>query len=371
VSRQGWVNGLHYAPNALAPRDAGLDALRAAADLVRVGLAGSLRDYRLVARDGREVPLSSIDYNGQPAGYVAQPGDVVNYVENHDNQTLYDVNVFKLPRDTSPEDRARVQALALATVTFSQGIAYFHAGGEILRSKSMDRNSFDSGDWFNRVDWSGRENAFGSGLPPASDNQRSWPLMRPLLADPSLRPQRAPALPGRRAFAVGFAAGRPAGWRRLSGCALRGGALRAQRRPAHADRDPARGSRPRLAPAPGARRGHRRPPARAGALRHRQRDLQRAAAHCGGVGAERRRAVNAGPRAPATVLHVQVKPNARAARLEQDADGGRCAHLASPPVDGKANAELIGQVAERFGVPKSRVRIARGAGSRYKRVEIG
>ena len=191
VSRQGWVNGLHYAPNALAPRDAGLDALRAAADLVRVGLAGSLRDYRLVARDGREVPLSSIDYNGQPAGYVAQPGDVVNYVENHDNQTLYDVNVFKLPRDTSPEDRARVQALALATVTFSQGIAYFHAGGEILRSKSMDRNSFDSGDWFNRVDWSGRENAFGSGLPPASDNQRSWPLMRPLLADPSLRPRPA------------------------------------------------------------------------------------------------------------------------------------------------------------------------------------
>ncbi|MCE3003087.1 MAG: DUF167 domain-containing protein [Xanthomonadaceae bacterium] len=81
--------------------------------------------------------------------------------------------------------------------------------------------------------------------------------------------------------------------------------------------------------------------------------------------------MNAGPRAPATVLHVQVKPNARAARLEQDADGGRCAHLASPPVDGKANAELIGLVAERFGVPKSRVRIARGAGSRYKRVEIG
>jgi pullulanase-type alpha-1,6-glucosidase len=189
VSRQGWVNGLHYAPNALAPKEAGIDALRAAADLVRVGLAGSLRDYRIVARDGREVPLSAIDYNGQPAGYVAQPGEVVNYVENHDNQTLYDVNVFKLPRDTSPEDRARVQALALATVAFSQGIAYFHAGGEILRSKSMDRNSFDSGDWFNRVDWSGQESAFGSGLPPASDNERSWPLMRPLLADPSLRPQ--------------------------------------------------------------------------------------------------------------------------------------------------------------------------------------
>jgi len=48
-----------------------------------------------------------------------------------------------------------------------------------------------------------------------------------------------------------------------------------------------------------------------------------------------------------------------------------CTCRSSRTVDGKANAELIGLVAERFGVPKSRVRIARGAGSRYKRVEIG
>jgi pullulanase/glycogen debranching enzyme len=152
------------------------------------------------AQDGREVPLSAIDYNGQPAGYVAQPGEVVNYVENHDNQTLYDVLAFKLPRDTTADDRARVQALALATVAFSQGIAYFHAGGEILRSKSMDRNSYDSGDWFNRVDWSGQDTAFGSGLPPAPDNERSWPLMRPLLADPALRPQPAQIAWTRGAF---------------------------------------------------------------------------------------------------------------------------------------------------------------------------
>ncbi len=200
VSRQGWASGLHYAPNAMAPREAGIDALRRAADLVRVGLAGSLRDYRMPAQDGREVPLSAIDYNGQPAGYVAQPGEVVNYVENHDNQTLYDVLAFKLPRDTTAADRARVQALALATVAFSQGIAYFHAGGEILRSKSMDRNSYDSGDWFNRVDWSGQDTAFGSGLPPAPDNERSWPLMRPLLADPALRPQPAQIAWTRGAF---------------------------------------------------------------------------------------------------------------------------------------------------------------------------
>lgn len=80
--------------------------------------------------------------------------------------------------------------------------------------------------------------------------------------------------------------------------------------------------------------------------------------------------MSAASRAPATVLHVQVKPNARVSLLEQDADGAWRASLKSPPVDGKANAELVALVAERFGVPKSRVRIARGAGARHKRVEI-
>jgi pullulanase/glycogen debranching enzyme len=53
---------------------------------------------------------------------------VVNYVENHDNQTLFDINAFKLPHGTSTEDRARVQMLGAAINAFSQGVAYFHAG---------------------------------------------------------------------------------------------------------------------------------------------------------------------------------------------------------------------------------------------------
>ena len=186
---QGYANGLHYAPNG---RHAGTrDDLLHAADLVRVGLAGTLRDYRMVDRTGVEVPLSAIDYKGQPAGYAARPGEVVNYVENHDNQTLFDINVFKLPQGTSPRERARVQLLALALNAFSQGTAYFHAGGELLRSKSLDRNSFDSGDWFNRIDWSGQDNHYATGLPRAADNGQEWNLMRPLLQDASIDP--APA----------------------------------------------------------------------------------------------------------------------------------------------------------------------------------
>ncbi len=201
VSVQGYVNGLHYDRNAAAPADTSATDLMRAADLVRVGLAGSLRDFRLATFDGREVPLEQIPYGGgQPAGYVTSPGEVVNYVENHDNQTLYDLNAFKLPLGTPTTERARVQILAVALNAFSQGIAYFHAGMELLRSKSMDRNSFDSGDWFNRIDWTGQDNFFGTGLPPARVNEPSWPLMRPRLADPRLDPSRADIAWSRGAF---------------------------------------------------------------------------------------------------------------------------------------------------------------------------
>ena len=185
VRHQGYINGLYYDPNALG--DATRTELLAATDLVRVGLAGSIASYRLQTQDGPMRPLSSIDYAHQPAGYAQEPGEVVNYVENHDNQTLWDANAFKLPQATSSAQRARVQMLGFALTALSQGVAYFHAGVDILRSKSLDRNSFDSGDWFNRVDWTYQTNHFGSGLPPAADNATSWPLMAPLLADPALR----------------------------------------------------------------------------------------------------------------------------------------------------------------------------------------
>jgi len=196
---QGFVNGLSYDDNASGGGKTRADLVRAG-DLVKVGLAGSLRDYPLVTGDDRAVTLSQIDYNGQPAGYVSAPAEVVNYVENHDNQTLFDNNVYKLPNNTSTADRARVQLLAAALDAFSQGIAYFHAGVDTLRSKSMDRNSFNSGDWFNRLDWSYRDNNFGEGAPLASDNASDYPTLEPLLATPGIAPTPADLAFTRDAF---------------------------------------------------------------------------------------------------------------------------------------------------------------------------
>jgi len=179
ASARGWLHG--------PQGDARIDGLLA--DGVRVALAGTLRSYRMTDAAGAERALADIPYGGnQPAGFASQPAETVNYVENHDNHTLFDINAQRLPANTSREDRARVQTLGAAVVAFSQGVAYFHAGQDILRSKSGDRNSYDSGDWFNRLDFTDQDNGWGAGLPPADDNRADWPLWRPLLANDRIKP---------------------------------------------------------------------------------------------------------------------------------------------------------------------------------------
>ncbi|MBX3604019.1 MAG: DUF3372 domain-containing protein [Piscinibacter sp.] len=187
VRNQGLINGLWYDDNGSGAGKSRTD-LMWSADLVKVGLAGSVRDFTLTTHWDALLRLDQLDYNGQPAGYVSGPDEVVNYVENHDNQTLFDIDAYKLPIATSTEDRARVQMLGAAINAFSQGIAYFHAGIDTLRSKSMDRNSYNSGDWFNRLDWSYRDNNFGVGAPPQGDNGDNWFLIKPRLANPALKP---------------------------------------------------------------------------------------------------------------------------------------------------------------------------------------
>ena len=84
-----------------------------------------------------------------------------------------------------------MNTLALSTTAFGQGVSFWHAGTENLRSKSLDRNSYDSGDWFNVLDHTGTTNGFARGLPPERDNRDKYPYMKPLLADPALNPQPA------------------------------------------------------------------------------------------------------------------------------------------------------------------------------------
>jgi uncharacterized protein (TIGR00251 family) len=70
------------------------------------------------------------------------------------------------------------------------------------------------------------------------------------------------------------------------------------------------------------------------------------------------------------VIKVKVRPNARSSSLEEQEDGTFLANLKAPPVDGKANAELVALVARRFGVPEGAVTINAGAAARLKLVSV-
>ncbi|MFG2865516.1 pullulanase-type alpha-1,6-glucosidase [Streptomyces sioyaensis] len=192
---QGFASGLYTDPNSSPANGSPAEQrtrLLHYQDLLKVGLTGNLADYTFTDSTGHQVKGSGVDYNGAPAGYAAAPGDALAYADAHDNETLYDALAYKLPQRTGAADRSRMQVLALATAALSQGPALSQAGSDLLRSKSLDRNSFDSGDWFNGLHWNCTDgNGFGRGLPPATDNKDKWPYARPLLADPALRPDCA------------------------------------------------------------------------------------------------------------------------------------------------------------------------------------
>ncbi|MDJ0752512.1 MAG: pullulanase-type alpha-1,6-glucosidase [Ardenticatenaceae bacterium] len=189
-TEQGFVTGLYTDPNDF---DQGAEAeqlerLLGFTDQIRVGLAGNLSDFTFISMSGNETTGRDVLYNGSPAGYASDPQENIVYISKHDNETLFDVIQYKAAESVSTADRARMQNLGNALVMFSQGVPFFQAGDDLLRSKSLDRNSYNSGDWFNRLDFTYQSNNWGVGLPSAADNEGVWDLMQPLLANPDLRP---------------------------------------------------------------------------------------------------------------------------------------------------------------------------------------
>ena len=187
---QGLGNGELTDPNALEKRmkDEAHKDLAWRTDLMRLSLAGNLRDYTLQAVDGRWRRGDEIGYGETPAAYGTQPVDSIAYVSSHDDETLFDRLAYKLPLSTPMADRVRMNTLCLATITLGQTPAFWAAGSELLRSKSLDGDSHNSGDHFNALDWAGRDNGWGRGLPPADRNFESWIIQAELLAHDELRP---------------------------------------------------------------------------------------------------------------------------------------------------------------------------------------
>ncbi|RDX83602.1 Pullulanase 1, chloroplastic, partial [Mucuna pruriens] len=190
--QQGFVTGLLLEPNG---HDHGTESnaksmLAASMDHIQIGMAANLQDFVLTNSEGEEVKGSEIlTYDGTPVAYASCPIETINYVSAHDNETLFDIVSLKTPMDITVAERGRINHLATSIIALSQGIPFFHSGDEILRSKSLDRDSYNSGDWFNRLDFTYNSNNWGVGLPPQEKNEKNWPLIKQRLANPSFRPQ--------------------------------------------------------------------------------------------------------------------------------------------------------------------------------------
>ncbi len=183
------IGAVHSSSRASAPawqatptagRSSGPQAVRhlgQQTDLVKLGLAGNLRDFEFTGYDGVLKSGAEFDYNGV-AGGLRRPARRGHQLRRRARQrdALRPLGVRSCRSTLSMADRVRMNTLSLATVTLSQSPSFWHAGTELLRSKSLDRNSYNSGDWFNRIDWTGQESTFGSGLPNEADNGDNWSM---------------------------------------------------------------------------------------------------------------------------------------------------------------------------------------------------
>jgi pullulanase len=184
VQNQGFVSGWFYAPNsANTGSTAERDALISWSDNIRAWLAGGLADYRFQNAAGNVVKGSQIDYRGQPSAYTQDPQEAINYASKHDGATIWDISQYKHATGTPLEERVRADNVATSVIMLAQGVPFIHAGTELLRSKSMDQNSYDSGDWFNAIDWTLATSRWNQGLPRAADNSGNYDQIRNVALD--------------------------------------------------------------------------------------------------------------------------------------------------------------------------------------------
>jgi pullulanase len=99
-----------------------------------------------------EVIAGSIGLEKGEHSLLTEPSQSVNYIECHDNHTLWDKLVSCLP-NAAPLVQMKYHRLATSLVVLSQGIPFLHSGQEFFRTKQGDGNSYKSSDQINRLDW--------------------------------------------------------------------------------------------------------------------------------------------------------------------------------------------------------------------------
>lgn len=110
---------------------------------IKFGIVGSIQHP--------QIDYKAVNYSDEP--WSNEPWQAISYVSCHDNHTIYDKLKVSRP-DATESDIISMSKLANAIVMTSQGVAFMHAGAELLRTKNGEHNSFNLPDAINRIDWS-------------------------------------------------------------------------------------------------------------------------------------------------------------------------------------------------------------------------
>ncbi|WP_299896989.1 type I pullulanase [uncultured Aquimarina sp.] len=114
---------------------------------VKMGIVGAIKHP--------QIAYDKVNYSKAP--WANEPWQSVSYVSCHDNHTVFDK--LKISReDTTDEELVAMQKLTNAIVMTSQGIAFMHAGSEMLRTKNGEHNSYNLPDSINQIDWYWKSN---------------------------------------------------------------------------------------------------------------------------------------------------------------------------------------------------------------------
>lgn len=152
INKQGFASGRCSEVNSDSA-DGCDDVAKNFQDIIRISMAGNLRDYELETYKGVIKTGAEIDYWGNIAGYGDKPIDTINYVSKHDNQTLFDLIMYKAKSTNSMENKARMQGIGLATAILGQSPAFDQQGSDLLRTKYFQNDSYNTGDFSNKVNY--------------------------------------------------------------------------------------------------------------------------------------------------------------------------------------------------------------------------
>lgn len=168
---EGWTGGastLHSGDSAIKNNIHLIPGVAAFSDDIRDGIKGHVftnaeRGF-VSGQTGQEerikfgvVGATKNDQVSYDKPWAGSPTQCINYASAHDNLSLWD-KLATSNSDDSVEDRMKMNKLSAAIVFTSQGIPFFQAGEEFLRSKptkdgGFDENSYQSSDETNSLKW--------------------------------------------------------------------------------------------------------------------------------------------------------------------------------------------------------------------------